>query len=148
MRLRQTYDFAAPAERVWDVLLDPDAVGGCIRGALSVTAVGEDEYRAEVVGHVGPFSVTLNVHVAVRDKKPPRSCTLAISVEGAGCSMEGSARLRLEETDGQTMLHVEGEAEAGGLLAGMGDRAVGDAASRLLRDFFACLEARCRHREP
>ena len=143
MDLRETYSFAAPAQRVWDVLLDPDAVAACVPGARSVAAVGEDEYRAEVAGHVGPFPVTLSVHVSLREKKPPQSCILAVSVEGAGCSVEGSARLRLEETGGQTMLHVEGEADVGGLAGGIGGRAVGDAAWKLLRDFFACLQARC-----
>ncbi len=144
VKLRETYTFAAPVERVWDLLLDPDAVAGCIRGARSVALVGEDEYRGEVTAHVGPFPVTLNVRVTLRDKVPPGSCTLAISVEGAGCWVEGSARLRLDGADGQTTLHVEGEAEAGGLLAGFGGAAAGDAASRLLRDFFTCLQARCQ----
>ena len=148
MRFRETYDFAAPIERVWEVLLDPGAVAGCIGGARSVAAVGEDKYRGEVVAHVGPFPVTLDVHVTLRDKKPPESCSLVVSVRGAGSSVEGSARLRLEEAGTRTTLHVEGEAEAAGLLAGFGDRAAGDAASRFLRDFFARLQARCQQSGP
>ncbi len=148
MEFRETYDFAAPVERVWEVLLDPDAVAGCMGGARSVAAVAEDEYKGEVVTHVGPFPVTLHVHVALRDKKPLESCRLVISVGGAGSSVEGSARLRLETAGTWTMLHVEGEAEAAGLLAGFGDRAAGDAASRFLRDFFARLQARCQQSGP
>ena len=148
MKLRETYDFAAPVERVWEVLVDPEAVTGCIKGARSFVAVGEGEYRGEVDASVGPFPVTLDVHVALRDKKPPESCGLVISVRGAGSSVEGSARLRLEEAGTRTTLHVEGEAEAAGLLAGFGDRAAGDAASRFLRDFFARLQARCQQSGP
>lgn len=148
MRFQETYDFAAPVERVWGILLDPEAIAGCIGGARSVVAVGEDEYRGEAVAHVGPFPVTLDVRVALRDKKPPESCSLVISVRGAGSSVEGSARLRLEGAGTRTMLHVEGEVEAAGFLAGFGDGAAGDRASRFLRDFFACLQARCRQPEP
>ena len=143
MKLRETFRIAASAERVWNLLLDPDAVAGCIKGVRSIALVGEDEYEGEVVGHVGPFPITLNVRVALRDKKPPESCTLAISVDGAGCSVEGSARLRLAETGGATTLHAEGEAETEGLLAGFAGPAAGDAASRVLRDFFTCFQARC-----
>ena len=148
MKLRETYGFAAPAARVWDVLLDPDAVAGCLGGVRSVTAVDEDQYRGEVTGRIGPFPVMLSVHVALRDKNPPRSCSLAISVEGAGSSVQGNARLRLEPAGAGTTLHVEGEAEAAGLLIGLGGRAAEDAASRLLRDFFTCLQAKCGSGEP
>ena len=144
MRFQETYDFAAPVERVWGILLDPEAVAGCIGGTRSVVAVGEDEYRGEAVAHVGPFPVTLDVRVALRDKKPPESCSLVISVRGAGSSVEGSARLRLEGAATRTMLYVEGEVEAAGLVAGFGDRAAGDTASRFLRDFFACLQSRLK----
>ena len=144
MRFRETYEFDAPVGRVWDVLVDPEAVTGCIKGVRSVVAVGEGEYRGEVDASVGPFPVTLSVHVALRDKKPPGSCSLAVSVEGAGSSVQGNARVRLEAAGARTTLHVEGEAEAGGFLGGLGGRGAGDAASRLLRDFFTCLQARCR----
>ena len=148
LRFDESYEFAAPVERVWETLLDPESIAGCIPGVHSVEKVAEDEYRGKGVVHVGPFPVTLSVHVTVRDKVPAASCSLAVLVEGGGSTAEASVRLRLEGSGSRTTLKATGEAEAGGLLTGFAGRAAGDTAGRFLREFFTCLQDRCLRAGP
>jgi len=143
VEIRETHRLPAPRERVWELLLDPDTVASCFGGTHSVTTVAEDDYRVEVAAHVGPIPLAFDVAVAVKDKEPPDSCTLTVSVGGMGGSAEGSARVRLTEDGDGTLIEVDGEAKAGGLLAGFGGRAAAGAAAGLLREFFDRMRERC-----
>jgi len=144
VEIRDTCTVDAPAQRVWDALLDPDVVIGCIPGGPAVERVGQDEFAANVSVRVGPFPVTLTICVVVEDKRPPQSCTVRATVDGAGSTARGVARLRLEDAERLTAIHVEGEAEIGGALSLFEGLATRDAVSRGLERFFECVAIRCR----
>ena len=48
MDLTASYDFNAPVQTVWDLLMDPDAVAGCLPGCRGLTPIGNDRYEASL----------------------------------------------------------------------------------------------------
>ena len=46
MDITGSYTFAAPPERVWDLMMDPAAIASCIPGCEALEPDGDDRYRA------------------------------------------------------------------------------------------------------
>ena len=47
MDLRAEYRFDAAVTTVWQLLMNTDAIAGCIPGCKGLTPVGENRYEAE-----------------------------------------------------------------------------------------------------
>ena len=106
-----------------------------------MTAVGDDEYEAEVGAKVGPVKATFKAAIAVRDAIEPESYRLEVEVKGGAAGFaKGSARVNLEEVAGddgdETLLTYRINGNIGGKLAQIGSRLVDAAARKMASRFF------------
>lgn len=144
MKISGIYEFDAPAQKVWDTLMDPAVLSGCIPGCQGFNATGENQYEADVNVGVGPVRGRYRAKVSLRDLHPPQSYRLVIEGSGPAGFANGEATVTLTEQGNQTSVAVEGDAQIGGTLAMVGQRLVGSVAQGMLDRFFACLAQSAR----
>ncbi|TJV20237.1 MAG: carbon monoxide dehydrogenase, partial [Mesorhizobium sp.] len=73
---------AAPLQKVWEALNDPDVLRQTIPGCQSLEKKSDTEMAATVVVKIGPIKATFNGEVTLRNLNPPHSYT--IQGEGKG----------------------------------------------------------------
>lgn len=140
MQLSGDYSFSKPPQAVWDALMDPDVLAGCIPGCRSLEPDGPDRYRAAAQVRVGPVGGNFTATVALSDMVPPHSFTM--TVEGSGNLGFGSGASTITLTpadDGGTILHVDADSQVGGAVARVGQRMIGSVAKSMMDRFFGCL---------
>ena len=71
---------AAPIDKVWQALNDPDVLKACIPGCQNLEKRSDTEFAATVVLKIGPIKATFAGEVALKNLNPPRSYT----IEGEG----------------------------------------------------------------
>jgi carbon monoxide dehydrogenase subunit G len=127
----------ASRQRVWEALNDPEVLKQCIPGCQSLEKEAEDRLKATVAIKVGPIGARFNGAVTLSELDPPNS--YVISGEGQGGTAgfaKGSARVKLTEDDGGTLLNYEVNAEVGGRLAQVGGVIIDATAKQLSGVFF------------
>ena len=146
MELSADYRFDQPPAAVWDALMDPAVLAGCIPGCRSIEPDGPNRYRAAVSVRVGPVSGQYTATVALSELNPPHSYTMAIDGSGNLGFASGVARITLTPSsdggasDGDgTIVHVEADSQVGGAVARVGQRMMGSVAKGMLDRFFNCL---------
>lgn len=137
MDMTGEYRIAAPRQRVWEALNDPDLLKQCIPGCETVEKTSPTEFTAKVVAKVGPVKAAFTGAVTLSDLDPPKS--YKISGEGKGGAAgfaRGGAEVNLEEAGAETILHYKVNANVGGKLAQIGSRLIDSTAKKLSDDFF------------
>ncbi len=132
-------EVAAPRERLWAMLLDPDALLRIVPGAHGVERVSETEYRADVTLGVGPVKGRYRVALSLSDMQAPEALTLTGSAEGALGFGHGSGRVTLEAAPQGTVIAWRYEAAVGGRVASIAGRLLDGAARLVIGQFFAAL---------
>jgi carbon monoxide dehydrogenase subunit G len=140
--LSASYTFPRPPADVWALVIDPGVVAACLPGCERLEPLGGDRYRAVLAVTVAAISGKYEGTVAILDQQPPESYRLVVEGRGKGGFVNGSAAVRLAPQDGGTVVHVEGRAEVGGLIASVGQRLLGTVSRMLMDRFFACLQGR------
>ena len=146
MDLTATYDFNAPVQQVWDLLMDTAAVGSCLPGCRGLQPIGDDRYQVDLGVAVAAISGDFKGTVALEDKVPPQSYKLAVEGSGRPGFVKGHARIRLEAADPGTRVHVAAHAEVGGTIARVGQRLLESVARATMDRFYACLAKRAEQR--
>jgi carbon monoxide dehydrogenase subunit G len=135
---------AAPRQRVWEALNDPEVLREAIPGCESVTRMAEDQFEAKVALKLGPMSARFGGKVQLTNINPPVSYT--ISGEGQGGAMgfaKGGADVTLEEDGpGATVLRYSVKAQVGGKMAQLGARLIDSTAKSMADQFFDRFAAR------
>ena len=145
MELSADYHFARPPQAVWDALMDPDVLAGCIPGCRSITPDGPNRYRATATVRVGPISGNFTATVALSDLDPPHSYRMAFEGSGNLGFTNGVATVTLTpasdagEAEGGTNVHVDADGQVGGSVARVGQRMMGSVAKGMMDRFFGCL---------
>jgi carbon monoxide dehydrogenase subunit G len=137
-----SYTFDVPADRVWDVLMDPAALSSCIPGCTRFEAEGEDRYAVTLTVALAAITGTYNGTVNLTDKAPPNSYRLAMEGSGRAGFVKGTSVISLRPTGESTAVDVSGAVHAGGPIARVGQRLLGAAAKMMLDRFFTCLKAK------
>ena len=140
MDISATYVFDAPAEKVWNTLMDPQALAACVPGCQSLEAIGENEYQAKVNVSLGPVRGSFTARVAITETDPFQSYRLSLSGNSNIGFGSGDSLVTLEESEGRTTVRVETQAQAGGTVARVGQRMMESVARGLLDRFFSCLQ--------
>jgi carbon monoxide dehydrogenase subunit G len=140
MKISGSYEFEAPTQKVWDTLMDPQTLAGCIPGCDGFNSTGANEYQAVVNVGVGPVRGRYNAKIALRDQKPQQSYRLVIEGSGPAGFANGEALVTMVQQGSKTRVQVDGDAQVGGAVARVGQRLIGTVAKGLLDRFFGCLQ--------
>jgi carbon monoxide dehydrogenase subunit G len=127
---------AAPPERVWASLNDPEFLTRCIPGCRSMSALAPDKYAVHLDLKVASVGGSFKGEIALSDKAAPQRCRIAISGSGTLGHGSGEARFTLEAAEGGTLLAYDGVGEIGGLVAGVGQRVLRGVSRHLIGKFF------------
>ena len=142
MNLNGNYDFNAPVEKVWNLLMDADAVGSCLPGCRGLRPAGEDRYDVDLGIAVAAISGSFTGSVAVEDKIPPRSYKLVVEGSGRQGFVKGTALVTLAADGDRTNVQIAAQADVGGTIARVGQRLLEGVARATMDRFYACLARR------
>ena len=142
MKVEGAFTIDAERERVWDMLMSPETLAGCIPGCESFEPVDEDTYN--IAMRVGVASVRGNYtgSVTIADKQHRESYRMVVQGRGRGGSVRGEGVLTLSDIDGGTQVSVVGDAQVTGVVARVGQRLMGNASRMLMNQFFNCLKSK------
>jgi hypothetical protein len=128
---------AAPRERVWAALNDPDVLRQAIPGCEELSKLSDTELEAAARAKVGPVSARFKGKVTLSELNPPESYTLAGEGSGGAAGFaKGEAKVVLTPEGDATVLHYTVKATIGGKLAQLGQRLIDGAAKKMADDFF------------
>jgi carbon monoxide dehydrogenase subunit G len=142
MDMNGEYQIAAPRQRVWEALNDPEVLRQCIPGCEEIEKLSDVEWTAKVTAKVGPVKAKFGGKVTLSDLDPPNGYT--ITGEGTGGAAgfaKGGAAVKLIDQGGGTLLAYTVKAQVGGKLAQIGSRLIDGASRKLADEFFACFAA-------
>jgi carbon monoxide dehydrogenase subunit G len=138
MELKGQQRIAAPRQKVWQSLNDPNVLKACIPGCESLTQDGDSAFDAVVRAKVGPVRAKFSGRVELSDIRPPESYRISGQGKGGAAGVaKGSAQVSLAEDGDATLLDYVVTADVGGKLAQVGSRLVQSTANKYATDFFA-----------
>ena len=141
MHLAATYTFDAPADALWAVLMDPSRIAACLPGCKGLTPLGDDRYDVELSVTVAAVSGDFKGTIALQDVVAPSSYRLVVEGAGRPGFVKGQARVTLVPDGGRTTVQIDADAEAGGLIARVGQRLIEGVARAMMDRFFKCLSS-------
>jgi carbon monoxide dehydrogenase subunit G len=144
MKLEQSFEVAAPLERVWQALIDIERVAPCLPGA-EVTGRNDDgSYNGSFKVKIGPTSAAYTGKLEMRDldEQGHNATMLAQGTDKRG---QGGAKAtivsKLSPAGDGTLVEVMTEYHITGRLARFGRGGmIEDISQRLLRNFADCLQ--------
>ena len=141
MRVEGAYHFPAPRERVYELLMDPDALQRCIPGCEKLEARSESVYEATLKIGVGAVRGTYSGQVEITDQVPPESYRMAIEGRGGPGFVKGIATIKIVDAGAESDVEVEGDGQLGGPMAGVAQRLLPGVARMMMDQFFKCMIA-------
>lgn len=145
MEIEKTLMVAAPAARVWDMLLDPNVMGGCVPGMKSIEVLSDVEYIAVIHVKIAFISAKFKLNTKIVEQRAPHY----LRTEGTGedasvaSSLKQQSELFLTEMpDGQTEIKTKVKVEVLGRLGTFGLSVMKTKADRMWEEFGQNLVAR------
>lgn len=137
MKLTGQQRIAAPRQRVWEALNDPEILKRAIPGCQSLEKDG-DKFRASVALKIGPMDARFAGAVTLTDLDPPNAYTIIGQGQGGAAGFaKGSVRVSLADDGAATLLSYDTDAQVGGRLAQLGGPIIEATAKQLTGQFFA-----------
>jgi carbon monoxide dehydrogenase subunit G len=136
MKLTATYQIAAPREKVFAALIDPNVLQRCIDGCEIMVKTSAESYDAHLKIGVAGLKSNYVGKVQLREQKPPESFTLIIEGKGGLGFVRGTAQIQLAEKGDQTELRCDADVQVGGLIAAIGSRLIEATAKKMMDEFF------------
>ncbi|CDX26245.1 Carbon monoxide dehydrogenase subunit G [Mesorhizobium sp. ORS 3324] len=130
---------AAPLQKVWAGLNDPDILKDAIPGCKSLEKKSDTEMAATVVLKIGPIKATFNGEVTLKNLNPPHSYTIQGEGKGgiAGFAKGGADVTLTADGAGTTVLKYAAKADVGGKIAQLGSRLIESTSKKLAGQFFS-----------
>lgn len=144
MEITGSYAFGGSRERVWNLILDPDAIKSCIPGCETLEPDGENRYRAKITLGIAAIVGTYDGTVVISDRVEHESYRLSVEGQGKPGFVKGDAAISLVADGGNTTVNVAGTVQTGGAIARLGQRLIGSAARMMQDRFFACMQEKLR----
>lgn len=137
MDMTGEYRIAAPREKVWEALNDPEILKICIPGCEELNKDSDTELSAKVSTKVGPVSAKFTGKVTLSDINPPEGYKITGEGQGGVAGFaKGGAEVKLEEDGNETVLTYTATAQVGGKLAQIGSRLIDSTAKKMAGQFF------------
>ncbi len=129
----------APAEKVWEFVIDPNKIGKCMPDLKSLEVTGEDKFSAIVRVGIGLIKGDFKFRLEIADKHAPSHARLKGIGSGSSSSVDMDTTIDLTEIPGGTKLVYKADVRVGGMLAGLGQRMMGGATEKTVKEVFECV---------
>src|ERR1051325_11986027 len=121
MDIKGEYTIAAPRDKVFAALNDPEVLKACIPGCESLDKTSDTEMTAKVKLRIGPVSASFSGKVTLSDIDPPNGYRISGEGQGGAAGFaKGGAVVALREDAGETALNYNVDAQVGGKIAQVG----------------------------
>jgi carbon monoxide dehydrogenase subunit G len=146
MKLEQSFDVAAPLERVWKALVDVEHVAPCLPGAAVTGRNDDGSYNGTFTIKIGPTTAAYAGKLEM-DKIDEAAHSATMQANGTDKRGQGGAKATIVSSlskieGGGTRVAVDTEYQITGRLARFGRGGmIEDISERLLREFAARLQA-------
>jgi carbon monoxide dehydrogenase subunit G len=137
MEMSGEYRIAAPRDRVWAALNDPEVLKASIPGCQALEKTADDKMTATVEAKIGPVKAKFKGAVTLSNIDAPKSYTISGEGKGGAAGFaKGGADVVLEEDGHETVLRYTAKAQVGGKLAQVGARLIDATAKQMADRFF------------
>lgn len=137
MDMTGEYKIAAPRERVWAALNDPDILRQAIPGCEELNKLSDTELEGAARAKIGPVSARFKGKVTLSELNAPESYVLTGEGSGGAAGFaKGEAKVVLTAEGDTTTLRYTVKATIGGKLAQLGQRLIDGAAKKMADEFF------------
>jgi len=137
MKMTAEQRIAAPRERVFEALNDPEILRRSIPGCESLTKSSDTGFDAIVTLKVGPVKAKFAGSVTLSDIRPPVGYSIAGEGKGGAAGFaRGRADVTLVEDGEATILKYDAKADLGGRIAQLGGRLIDSTARKVAGEFF------------
>ena len=140
IKVQGNYVFTKPIKEVWESLQSAEVLSDCIPGCENLSQNGESSYDVEIRIKIAAVTGKYTGTVTITDAYYPDTYTMTVKGKGSGGSIMASGVLTFGQDEIGTVVTVEGEAQASGMIARVGQRILGGAAKLLMNQFFQCLK--------
>ena len=144
MKLEQSFDIAAPIDRVWHALNDLEGVAPCLPGAAITDHDDDGTYHGEFQVKLGATTASYRGTIKI-ESADERTRTATLTARGTDQGGQGDASATivntLSERSGGTRVEAVTDVSITGALERFGSD-MEDISHRLVRDFATCLSSR------
>jgi carbon monoxide dehydrogenase subunit G len=143
MHFEGSVDIAAPRDRVWSFVTDPNQVGQCGPGVESIEVVDETHFKATAKVGIGFISARFNVNMEFAEMTPPDDATIKAHGQAPGSAVDAVAQMRLSDSGGgATRMDWSADVNLSGTLASVGARLIEGTANKMIGQTFDCMKSK------
>lgn len=140
LQLKGEHQVEIGRDLVWKLMNDPAVLQEIIPGCETLNRISEDKYELGLNLLIGSVSGNYKGSVELSEKRPPDNYRIMLTGEGSIGFVKGQAAFVLTPKDDGTVISYDGEAEVGGLVAGIGNRVLGGIAKFMVKRFFKAFD--------
>ena len=140
MKFSGIVEIAAPRDRVWAFLIDPDQVGQCGPGVESIETVDSTHFKAKAKVGVGFISARFAVNMEFAELVAPDRALIKAHGQAPGSAVDATAEMHLSgPAEGPTTMDWSADVAIAGTLASVGARLIEGTASKMIGQTFDCI---------
>lgn len=143
MQFSGSTEIAAPRDRVWAFVMDPEQVGWCGPGVESIEKVDDAHFRATAKVGVGVVSARFAVNLELADAVAPDRAVIKASGQAPGSAVEATGEMTLSGPPaGPTTMDWSASVTILGTFAAVGARLVEGQANKMIKQAFDCMRTK------
>lgn len=147
VELTGEYDFKAPQELVWEMMLDPDVLAMTIPGCEKLDRIDENSFQGRLNIKVGPVQGVFQGKVESSELRPPASFRISVNGNGPAGVVRGEGTVMLEAVEENTRIHYDGTVQINGRIASVGQRVMDSSAKSIVRQSLQNLDRQIQARQ-
>jgi len=131
-----THKIPAQRETVWQALMNPEILARALPGCEKLEANPDGSYHAQMKVGIAAIKGTYQGRIEILDATPPERFRMKVDGQGTGGFLKAEGTLTLTGQENETLISYSGEAQVGGVIAGVGQRLMLVAAKQIINQFF------------
>jgi uncharacterized protein len=143
MKFAGTVEIAAPRDKVWAFVIDPNQVGQCGPGVESIEVIDGTHFKATAKVGIGFINARFVVNMEMAELTPPDKAVIKAHGQAPGSAVDATAEMHLSDgPDGTTIMDWNADVNLSGTLASVGARLIEGTANKMIGQTFDCMRAK------
>lgn len=131
---------AAPRDRVWAFIVDPQAVSKCLPDVQRLEVLEDGRFKVVVRVGVGFIKGNFGFEIGMKDLQPPAHAVGTGRGGGLGSAVDVTSTIDLADDGGATRLDWTADVVISGPIASLGARVLDSTVEKKTGELFQCLK--------